>query len=258
MKKLNNFLLIMLLVAAGGASVHAMDVDEFQGQDVSEDTAVEFIFALSLAGVDEGDLCPEIIKNNTTISIEEWENMSPEERKEMLAILTISASDSGSSGGSPQEQDSPRPVSTTTTKMDFVYGGQKVVVHECVICLHKIENGNAMALTCGHVFHRGCIEEELKFRDKCPICKTKQDLVKEIEIASREKAGFENRWGELGQGVNNEECRVPSATLSGDNLSGANLCGSDFHEARFTYPNTDADYDSSDDDSEAIEIDSDD
>jgi SWI/SNF-related matrix-associated actin-dependent regulator of chromatin subfamily A3 len=42
----------------------------------------------------------------------------------------------------------------------------------CPICLDGLENGEGTVMTsCGHAFHKDCIEESLKSRGQCPNCR---------------------------------------------------------------------------------------
>lgn len=42
----------------------------------------------------------------------------------------------------------------------------------CAVCLCEL-NGRVMALPCAHVYHRECVEEWLKMKLFCPLCKAK-------------------------------------------------------------------------------------
>ena len=53
-------------------------------------------------------------------------------------------------------------------------GMEETQVHECIICTQEMHSGIA-ALSCGHVFHRSCVEQWLKAplsHHRCPLCKT--------------------------------------------------------------------------------------
>lgn len=42
----------------------------------------------------------------------------------------------------------------------------------CRICLDDFKNGDKInILNCGHVFHFSCLDEEIKHRQNCPLCK---------------------------------------------------------------------------------------
>ena len=44
----------------------------------------------------------------------------------------------------------------------------------CIICLQEFKNNqNIYKLSCNHIFHRRCLNKEIKFRQKCPICRKK-------------------------------------------------------------------------------------
>ena len=43
---------------------------------------------------------------------------------------------------------------------------------ECVICQSEFKSGDVInKLECEHMFHFSCLREEIKHRDRCPICK---------------------------------------------------------------------------------------
>ena len=43
---------------------------------------------------------------------------------------------------------------------------------ECVICQSEFKSGDVInKLDCEHMFHFSCLGEEIKHRDRCPICK---------------------------------------------------------------------------------------
>ena len=49
---------------------------------------------------------------------------------------------------------------------------------DCVICLESLRDNtkNTMLRTCGHVFHKTCINEHIKHKKMCPMCKAKCNL----------------------------------------------------------------------------------
>ena len=42
---------------------------------------------------------------------------------------------------------------------------------ECVICLHDFSSP-LVRLSCGHVFHKDCIDNWYTYKYTCPICRT--------------------------------------------------------------------------------------
>ena len=44
---------------------------------------------------------------------------------------------------------------------------------ECVICLEVIEESLMEKIVCGHTFHKGCINDWIKCKNECPICRHK-------------------------------------------------------------------------------------
>ena len=46
--------------------------------------------------------------------------------------------------------------------------------NECVICFEEISDNNMIKLSCNHSFHKNCIIELVKKRNrKCPLCRNK-------------------------------------------------------------------------------------
>ena len=44
----------------------------------------------------------------------------------------------------------------------------------CIICLQEFKNGqNIYKLPCDHIFHIRCLNKEIKYRQKCPMCRKK-------------------------------------------------------------------------------------
>uniref|UniRef100_A0A0A0LY13 RING-type domain-containing protein n=1 Tax=Cucumis sativus TaxID=3659 RepID=A0A0A0LY13_CUCSA len=56
----------------------------------------------------------------------------------------------------------------------FHYNGDEGGEQEYAICLCEIEEGEKCRKmkTCGHVFHKDCIDRWFKVDDHCPICRT--------------------------------------------------------------------------------------
>lgn len=55
---------------------------------------------------------------------------------------------------------------------DFKYEETKGEENNCAICLDKLKTGDMVkALDCSHKFHNKCINNWLKVKLKCPLCK---------------------------------------------------------------------------------------
>ncbi len=50
---------------------------------------------------------------------------------------------------------------------------------ECVICIEQIEDDKEESLTCGHTFHKECIDKWLDQKTECPICRDVQIVIKD-------------------------------------------------------------------------------
>ncbi|XP_004153928.3 RING-H2 finger protein ATL67 [Cucumis sativus] len=61
----------------------------------------------------------------------------------------------------------------------FHYSGVESGEQECAICLCEIEEGEKCRKmkTCGHVFHKDCIDRWFKVNGHCPICRTSVCMV---------------------------------------------------------------------------------
>jgi len=44
---------------------------------------------------------------------------------------------------------------------------------ECVICLEVVEENLMKKIVCGHTFHKSCINDWIKCKNECPICRHK-------------------------------------------------------------------------------------
>jgi len=139
MKKLNNFLLTLLLLVAGGASVRAM---EWPGEGcwcskqewnlLSEEAQLDALASLTTA-IDEelaGEKTalqfyywvPQTVFD-ADISAEDWAQMSEGERNQLLAVLTTSASTASDSSGSSSPTTpvtNQAPVTNITGEFDVV------------------------------------------------------------------------------------------------------------------------------------------
>ena len=49
---------------------------------------------------------------------------------------------------------------------------------DCIICTDSyIENELVCVLSCNHFFHEKCIEEWIKYKNECPICRTNIPII---------------------------------------------------------------------------------
>ena len=71
------------------------------------------------------------------------------------------------------------PLGGLKIPLDFLEASMKELAGgggSCPICLDGLENGEGNVMTsCGHAFHKDCIEESLKIRNLCPACR-QQDV----------------------------------------------------------------------------------
>jgi len=71
------------------------------------------------------------------------------------------------------------PLGSLKMPLDFLEARMKELAGgggSCPICLDGLENGEGNVMTsCGHAFHKDCIEESLKSRNQCPSCR-RQDV----------------------------------------------------------------------------------
>jgi Ring finger domain len=51
---------------------------------------------------------------------------------------------------------------------------------ECAVCLEKIKEGDAVAtINCAHTFHSNCITEWGKYKQECPLCRSRIPILEE-------------------------------------------------------------------------------
>jgi hypothetical protein len=49
----------------------------------------------------------------------------------------------------------------------------ELIERECSICLEDYQSGESVSsLACDHLFHKKCLEEWLKHKNECPLCRT--------------------------------------------------------------------------------------
>ncbi|GAU18561.1 hypothetical protein TSUD_325530 [Trifolium subterraneum] len=137
----------------------------------------------SLPAPSEGVLC--IILVNTAISISIFKGII----RTILHIIGIIASPLLSSTSTPsQDYISPEfhlspsddfiqefRSRTPTLRFDSVCSSWKEPEHDCSVCLTQFEPESEInyCLSCGHVFHKVCLEKWLDYWNiTCPLCRT--------------------------------------------------------------------------------------
>jgi len=49
--------------------------------------------------------------------------------------------------------------------------------YRCTICLIELKNGDsAKQLSCDHIFHSDCIDEWLRRKKACPVCRNEVNV----------------------------------------------------------------------------------
>ncbi|KAK4279052.1 hypothetical protein QN277_016814 [Acacia crassicarpa] len=73
---------------------------------------------------------------------------------------------------------------TPTIRFDTVCGCKQSVEHDCSVCLSQFEPESEInRLSCGHLFHKDCLEKWLAYWNiTCPLCRT--PLLPEEEVSS--------------------------------------------------------------------------
>lgn len=158
----------------------------------------------SLPAPSEGVLCVLLV--NTAFSISLVKGIV----RTILHIvgITLSSSPTTPSPSAPSSESSPSDISqdmpdsfqfdlcspenyidefrsrTPTIRFDSVCGCKQAVEHDCSVCLSHFEPESEInRLTCGHVFHKDCLEKWLAYWNiTCPLCRT--PLLPEEEVSS--------------------------------------------------------------------------
>ncbi|KAK3255800.1 hypothetical protein CYMTET_35039 [Cymbomonas tetramitiformis] len=87
-----------------------------------------------------------------------------------LETLTASTSDSKSSAECGADNEEITKMSTCSWPAAAANGSSE---DSCPICLNKFRDGDLLrVLPCGHNHHQGCIDEWLRIRNCCSLCKT--------------------------------------------------------------------------------------
>ncbi|KAG0438293.1 E3 ubiquitin-protein ligase [Dictyocoela muelleri] len=64
---------------------------------------------------------------------------------------------------------------------EVVFPTEKIYDGDCTICFSDYEKDDLISvLTCGHYFHKNCIDEWIDVQQTCPICKTSVNLIERI------------------------------------------------------------------------------
>ena len=61
--------------------------------------------------------------------------------------------------------------------------------HECVVCLTNCTQ-DSQTLSCGHVFHRPCIDKWLQTQGTCPLCRHVVDRPKKVRVVIDKQANI--------------------------------------------------------------------
>ena len=67
--------------------------------------------------------------------------------------------------------------------------GDSDPVPNCAICLQSLDSCLS-TLSCGHVFHYGCIETSSQYCHQCPLCKQGYEKIIKLKLVSVEKVRF--------------------------------------------------------------------
>lgn len=57
--------------------------------------------------------------------------------------------------------------------MKQIYQKKACEEQSCPVCLDIIEDKNSVVTECGHKFHFSCLQESLKSKNSCPMCRKK-------------------------------------------------------------------------------------
>ena len=73
----------------------------------------------------------------------------------------------------PKNKEKNKNIKDKLTKTKFIkslYKDQDC----CIICLQEFKNNQSIyKLSCNHIFHIRCLNKEIKYRKKCPMCRKK-------------------------------------------------------------------------------------
>ena len=73
----------------------------------------------------------------------------------------------------PRNREKTKNIKNKLTKTKFIKSLNKDK-DCCIICLQEFRNGqNIYKLQCDHIFHIRCLNKEIKYRQKCPMCRKK-------------------------------------------------------------------------------------
>ncbi len=74
----------------------------------------------------------------------------------------------------PEEEDDdmPRNPNVTIANDSHPYV-ETAEARECSVCQNRLLQGAMVtALDCAHIFHTSCIDEWVKYKEECPMCRT--------------------------------------------------------------------------------------
>ena len=73
----------------------------------------------------------------------------------------------------PRKKERIKDIKDKLTKTKFIKSLNKDK-DCCIICLQEFKNNqNIYKLSCSHIFHIRCLNKEIKYRKKCPMCRKK-------------------------------------------------------------------------------------
>jgi hypothetical protein len=84
-------------------------------------------------------------------------------------------------------------ISSSLVEQQLKSDKNKVSIdNNCSICFELFNNNdNVIILNCNHVYHNNCINEWVKYKSECPICRKEIECIneekKEIECINEEK-----------------------------------------------------------------------
>ncbi|KAJ0230035.1 E3 ubiquitin-protein ligase XERICO [Hirschfeldia incana] len=155
----------------------------------------------SLPGPSEGMLC--VILVNTALSISMFKGFL----RSVLQLVGIRLSPSSVASAASSENQTSEPFDfrvcqpesfleefrnrTPTMKFESLCKCKKQADNECSVCLSKFEEDSEInKLTCGHLFHKTCLEKWIDYWNiTCPLCRTPL-----VAVAADDQLVSSNVW----------------------------------------------------------------
>lgn len=124
----------------------------------------------------ESDFNDEVKTRQASISGERWDAKSPviAERTHPATVVPSALADSACVSSRPRSvrRFLITGVGVPPGDATLADGGGAYSDNSCSVCLDEYEEGDELLqLTCGHVFHRNCIDLWLKGHRVCPCCR---------------------------------------------------------------------------------------